>query len=213
MTRFPILFLLAVLMLRATDASADLIVDINPNPVSIVEGTTSVTFDIVLSQTAGEAFNGFTLAFGVGDGGMVLGMPQDGDNLLISGFSTAGGILDGTNFTSTVSGGEIGQSAILFNFTLPGGDTSVLSADGILASFTLDTTGTLAGQSFVLDPNIGGFSSASDGGGNAITLMPQLGTLDVTAVPEPSSFLLVGLIFCSVIYLRNRFRTIEKCLP
>ncbi len=173
-------------------SSAAILLSVNPTPVTITAGTNSATFDIVVSPEAGEQFNSFTLAFGVGDGGTALGQPQDGDNLLITGF-TAGSIFAGTVFSASISAGGIGQSAIQIVFARSGGNTAEIPANGVLASFTVDTTGTTAGQSFVLDPNIAGLGAAFDGTGAPIALSATNGSLQITAVPEPSS---LGLLAC-----------------
>lgn len=183
-------------------SSAAIMVDINPSPLTITQGTNSAAFDIVVAPTAGDAFNSFTLSFGVGDGGLAAGAgADDGDNLPISGFSL-GSMFGGTDFSANISAGGLGQSAIQIAFTRAGGNTATLPANGILASFTLDTTGTTAGQAFVLNPNLGGNSAAFDGNAAPIALSPSNGFLQVVAVPEPSS---LGVLACFAgIALRRR---------
>lgn len=191
------------LLATAQLSSAAIMVNINPSPVIITQGTNSAAFDIVVAPTAGDAFNSFTLSFGIGDGGAAAGAgADDGDNLPISAFAL-GSIFDGTDFSANISAGGIGQSAIQIAFTRAGGNTATIPANGILASFTLDTTGTTAGQTFDLNPNLAGNSAAFDGAAAPITLAPTNGTLQVNAVPEPSS---LGVLVCvsGLVWRRRR---------
>jgi len=126
-------------------------IGISSDPVFVVEGR-EATFDVVLTPTAGETVDAFTLAFAIGDGGAATGSPQDGDNLLITNLEI-GILADATDFTAVVTTGGVGQSAVLINFNLAG-DSSGLFADGVVATITVDSSSANLGDSFVLNPNI-----------------------------------------------------------
>ncbi len=201
------LFLLIVSAVISNAACGSLVLGVTPNDASARQGTASFTFDVVVTPTNNDRFSSFVLAFGVGDGGEALGNgADDADNLAITNF-TVGSLFDGTNFSADISGGGIGKSAILVDFTRPAGDTSTILGDGILARFTVDISQAVAGQVFTLDPNIGNFSAAGDAAGDDILIQSSTGSLTITAVPEPTcgSFLLAagGLLAFS----RRRNRT------
>jgi hypothetical protein len=168
---------------------------VSPDPVVVQQGT-DATFDIVLSQTAGESFDAFTLAFAVGDGGSALGNAQDDDNLLITDF-VMGAIFDMTDFMPVISGGGVGESAILIDFNRAAGNTENILAEGVVASFTVDTSTALQDE-FVLDVNIADSTAIFDDGA-ALGITATAGTLQI-AVPEPSSVLFLGgsLLGCLV---------------
>ena len=181
-TRLLISFLV-VLLCCPVVAVGQINVVTNPSSVSAAVGS-QATFDISLIPTAGETFDAFTLAFAIGDGGAAAGSPQDGDNLLISGIEI-GSLFDGTDFTSVIVAGGIGESAVLINFNKADVSNNIL-ADGVVATITVDSSSADIGDTFVLNTNRANATAFFDDG----SPLELNATLRLLEIVQPTTLLL-----------------------
>lgn len=186
----------AVAMVMCSSARGDLVLSIDdiqvPDTASVVR--------VAVKVSGPDPINNISLAFGLGDGGADFG----GTELAkITGFSLDQTIWDVDAGVGSVSTPALGSAsmtppaptgATVLNLAGATGTTAAPSSTGVLAYFDLN----LAARSdrtspLVLNPNFASFTSPQGPSQATIRFSAQSGTLRFTAVPEPSSIVLLTL--------------------
>jgi hypothetical protein len=200
-------FLAVTLLFSSSSLRAAIVLTVVPSSASFVEGDSGF-IDVMISSTSSDALDGYLFDLNItGGSGAVFGVQLDAfltDSNYVF-FGRSANVADSLA-ASTISGG--GSVATLADnsydfasppnalpFTLPGsGSPSLLARLQFnavsIGSFTVDIN---AATSSFSDANFDPFAFTSTGG-----------TFNVTAVPEPGSMILVGLIgFGGVMYRRR----------
>lgn len=212
---------IALLVSGSTQAALISVTDAFGNSnISIVEGTPTVDVYVRIAQNPADMGNtnisSMGLRFVVGDGGPPLAgvdlVPITAVAYTSTGAGTNASVWDPQSGNLVTSEGIAlpSSSATIANATITLANTNVQFGPGVMATvlavFTLDTSSLMAGDSdalgtlggFLLNPdNVGSPTTAFfTGGGGVQTPIPlsfATGTLSVTAIPEPASFLLLSL--------------------
>jgi len=200
-------FLAATLLFSSSSLRADIILTVVPSS-AIFEVGNSGFIDVMISSTSSDALDGYLFDLNItGGSGAVFGVQSDAflanSNYVFFGRSA--------NFAnslaaSTISGGgsdaKVGDASYDFA-SLPPGDSLPFTLSGssrLLARLEFNAIG--AG---VFNVNIDSATSTfSDAAFNNFAFTSTGGSFNITAVPEPSSMVLVGLIgFGSLMYRRK----------
>ena len=182
---------------------ADLVVSVTPAATTIPEGTPSVSFTLRFDATAGEldTFDAFTYVLATDD----LGGGTDPAIVAVAttDFATAlqdWDIVPAGPFPANVIGGNVSFLGTSTRQDLPfAGDASF---NGEVLTFDVNTSSLVAGDSVSITAGPGFGFEVSDAGS---PFSPSFAgaTLSVAAVPEPSSFLLIGLVAAGVFSKRK----------
>lgn len=204
--------------------------------ISVVEGTSSVDVYVRIEQNGADGTNDtisdMGLRFVVGDGGPELGqsdiVPITDVRVTGTGVGTNASVWDpqaGSLSTSVLPGPLPLSSAAIINAAILSANTTVQFGPGVtstvLAVVTLDTSGLTAGQTdslgtlggFLLSPTLTGnptiasFANAMGPGTNPIPLSFSSGLLNISAIPEPGSFLLLSFAATAVVAARRHRRS------
>jgi len=190
-------FLAATLLLSSSMLQAGVILTVVPSSASFVEGSSGF-IDVMISSNSSDALDGYLFDLNItGGSGAVFGVQSDAfltnSNYVFFGRSAN---VANTLAASTISGG--GSIATLadnsWDFTsLPPGDPLPFTLSGssrLLARLEFNANG--AG---VFNVNIDSATSTfSDAAFSTFAFTSTGGSFTITAVPEPSSMVLVGLI-------------------
>lgn len=172
--RLPILAVLFIALGLSAKAQSASLQILNP-----------ATLGSTLSFTAGQSFNAEIFV-------SALPTPLDSFNLTFASLPS-GLTLNG--FTDTVPSGWLPFSSVAglqyggVNFS---GSDITPSGELVLASFTSSSSMPSENVSLTFAP-MGSLQNLNDSGGNTIAYTPQALNLVVTASPEPSSWILLGL--------------------
>ena len=159
-----------------------------------------------VNVVGGDAIQGLNLVFQIGDGGAIIG-GKDTKPIISSIDLITGTIFEGNNTGQTVVFGDPGliQSHSITT------STGTVSANGVLATVTLDGRSlTLADAGTTVSYGLAspGFAT-TDFAGIPATLEGTNGTLSnitITAIPEPSSIFVIGLVGAATVITRRRRR-------
>ncbi len=179
-------------------AKADIVLDTNGLPATILEGTPTISFNLDINgigTDVGAPINAFTYAVQsttTGTGTALFEVPP-----------SLTGIASGFNLTDQSAG--LGGQILFGNAVAPAGVTSNLS--GSVLSISMDTSSLVAGDivSFNLDAN--SFASVSNGATvytKGAFPSPSFSVTAATAIPEPSSLMLLGGASALLIARRRR---------
>lgn len=183
---FALFGLVGFSLLSAT-ASAGVVIDVGI--ASLIENKPNQT--IALTVSGGDVVQGLNFNLQVADGG-----PDEGGSIAGPAITAVDIIGAGTIFADNNTGqnDDSLNSPQLF-VTSTTTSMGTVAADGTLAFVTFDTTGFFAGSTFtlLLKDTLNG---ATDFAGIPATITN--GTLAITAIPEPSAMLYVGMIAAMV---------------
>lgn len=197
------------LFLLCSFARADLIFTVD----NVDTPRESTLIRVAVRSSGPDRLNNLALAFGLGDGGPVVGGDE---TATIVGYS-----LDQTIWDSDGRIGETDTSAALglvslepalpsgaTVLNLPGaGLTSSVDANGVLAYFDLNLATRIDKITPLrLDPNILGFTAAQGPSQTNVNFTSNAGTLRFTAVPEPSALFSTSLLGALTLLSRKRRR-------
>jgi hypothetical protein len=197
---------IAIQSVFASVALPDIVITIDN--IDVVQGSTNVQIPVYVSGL--DSLNAVALAFGLGDGGPVLGGTETAQ---IISFSLDQTIWDTNPTIGVVSTSALGTPAstpllpsAATVLDLPGASsTSFVIPNGVLAYFNVDFSSKSLGSKIQLNPNIAGFSDAFSINAVRISTTFNSGTATITAVPEPSSISLFAFILTMIgIPLRRR---------
>jgi hypothetical protein len=186
----PVLALLAALGIGATPARADALMTIGIQSLSVGPGG-SGAFDVLVTNNSGGTINlaGFSFEVDTTDTDITLnGSTINTSTPYIfagnSGFGptlnldSPGQVMDGediaatpNSFTAVADGATYGLGNVTFS-------VSLTAAPGSIATLTINP-----------DP---AFTSLTDDGGNPVSFNSTTGTITVSIVPEPSTWLLIA---------------------
>lgn len=183
----------AAVVLGALASSTSAAVVVSAPSVSLPQGTSSVIIPITIS--GGDPIDAITFDLRIGDGGPVAG---GSDIVPITNFDNSFSIFESTP-TGDISTTDPlpSSSAVLVNGVVIG-DGESIAASGELFRITIDTSGLVEGQQFLI--NFIGLGVALDG--NIISSSASSGQITVTAVPEP--IWIGGLTLTGLLMLRRR---------
>lgn len=167
----------------------------------------SGTFDIVFSVTAGStdplnSVGGYTANFQTNGGAASTGLTFTAVNYVAPG---PGANVSNTNFITSING-----AGTRFSASNAGSPTFSLTNGDVLARVSFSLSGTASGTYVINSRSI---SSLTLGNGNTPSGFAPVdaaaGSFTISAVPEPSSMVLMGLVVAGGAGLRRRFR--KKC--
>jgi hypothetical protein len=181
----------AVGLFLASSANSALIIDVGGH--ELLPDTPNQTVQVFVS--GGDAVQGLNFYAQVADGGPAAGGTITGPSI------TAVNILSGTIFASNNAGqddpGSLPQLAARTTTTASG----TVSASGLLATLTFDTTGFTTTQSWAL--SLGDtLNGPTDFAGVPITITDG----SISVIPEPESVAILGLVMSAL--LRRRASTL-----
>ncbi len=191
--RSLIRFLLATTISTMTNLSLQAGMVLTGNHNLVANQANQVINIFANPSVAGEIAPGFNLNFVVDDGGSIVGGVDNNSPKITSiNLKPAGGLFTGIPDSQSI----VLQTQKLYQVTIAPTNVAnrpVITANTLLAQITLDTTGLTLGN-WVLDldglPTKG--LPSSDFAGLATTVTN--GTVGITAVPEPGSLLVLGIV-------------------
>jgi hypothetical protein len=152
---------------------------------------------IPITISGGDPIDAITFDLRIGDGGPVAGGT---DIVPITVFDTSLSIFESTPTGDITTTDPLpSSSAVLVNGVVTG-DGESIAASGELFRITIDTSGLVEGQQFLI--NFIGLGVALDG--NIISSSASAGQITVTAIPEP--VWMSGLTLTGLLMLRRRRR-------
>ena len=194
---------------------ADIVISISFDQNSVVSNASiapgSATTEVYLhfdavdgtrGNDAGAEFDGFTYVVEAANSGAdvpAFFKPITSANL--------NPLMQTQNWNVVDNSGGGGPNQLAGNVNAPGGSGSRVPFGGFMLAMTLDTSQLDVGDVVSFDPNLFDLASVSDGGndfgGNGSYLF-NTGELSVTAVPEPSSMVILATIGFGIVARRRR---------
>lgn len=171
---------------------------------TVLPGTAEV--EVPVFFLGDEFFQNATVGFSVGDGGPLLG----GTNVIpITGVRYQGGTLfDGQSIAPFQSFDFPSVGAQIASAPITTRDFDVRPADALTAEvlmvFTLDLSSALDGETYDLNVNAGNQTIIANSRGETVPLTFRTGTLSISAIPEPSSMLGLGIATAGWFACRRR---------
>jgi uncharacterized protein with beta-barrel porin domain len=181
--RTRLFFLVVSFLAFVSAAHATLIIDVGTFDLS-----SDTTQTIAIYVTGGDPVEGLNFYLQVGDGGSANG-GTDTTPIITNVDITGAGTFFAGNNTGAIVAGSMDQIWAVSTTT----DSGTVSADGVLAYITVDTSGTTAGESY--DLLLAGVAKGMFGGDGVATDFAGVGADiangTINIVPEPASLVLL----------------------
>ena len=214
---FRLLVITAIVLASSATSNADILISVSfdenssVTSSSIVAGTSNI--DVFLrfeavdgsrGSDAGEMLTGFTYVMEAANSGVAI--PEFAKPILATNLNSA---MQAKNWTVNDDSAGAAPNQVGGNVFAPAGASNSVAFDGTVLSLSLDTSGLIAGDNVVFNPDLFDTVAAvsngtNDFGGNSNYVFTN-GNLNVNAVPEPAS--MVVLAFGIIPLLCRRRRT------